>query len=54
MAEEEKFKVNKTGAKRDPFWKVFYYDSEQMISVNYSQDMLKDPIEKKSSLVSWT
>lgn len=48
MAEEEKIKVNKTGVKRNPLWKVFHYYSEYMISANYSQDMLKDPAEQKN------
>lgn len=44
---KEKFKANKIGERE--FWKVFCYYSEEIVGGNYSQDMLKDPIYKKSS-----
>lgn len=45
MAEEEKFKLNKSETQKTPFCRVFHYN-EEMINGNYSWDALKSPVEK--------
>lgn len=49
MAEEATFGVNKMGAERNPFWRMFHYCSEEMISENYHPDVLKCPFKKTKS-----
>lgn len=50
MAEEEKCQVNKPGAQKNFFWRVFDHQSEEVLSGNDSWDVLTGPVEK----IKWT